>query len=138
MNKSLEELKNLFSNFDGNLQAEFIEQFPEIWDDAYDIMMGSRYHRVMTSCMLAGWFAAIKAVSDREKKLMEGQTVGYFFGLNGQDPTKALRDFEIEQLSKTLDEAKIQANNERIRGEFFDNNATVEFYSLEIKKESGE
>lgn len=70
MSKSLEELKDLFSNFDGNLQAEFIEQFPEIWDDCYDIEMGSRYHRLMTSCMLAGWFSAIKAVSEREKKLL--------------------------------------------------------------------
>jgi hypothetical protein len=71
MSKSLEELKDLFENFDGDLRAKFIKKFPEIWDDAYDIEMGSRYHRVMTSCMLAGWFAAIKAVSEREKKLVE-------------------------------------------------------------------
>lgn len=71
MSKSLEELKDLFSNFDGNLQAEFIDQFPEIWDDCYDIEMGSRYHRLMTSCMLAGWFAAIKAVSERENDALK-------------------------------------------------------------------
>lgn len=75
MSKSLEELKDLFSNFDGNLQAEFIEQFPEIWDDCYDIEMGSRYHRLMTSCMLAGWFSAIKAVSEREKTINEKEIV---------------------------------------------------------------
>ena len=28
-----------------------------------------RYHRLMTSCMLAGWFAAIKSVSDRKETL---------------------------------------------------------------------
>ena len=40
-NKSLDELRYLFSNLMESHQAEFIEQFPEIWDDAYDIEMGS-------------------------------------------------------------------------------------------------
>lgn len=69
--KYIEKIKDLFENFDGDLRAKFIEQFPEVWDDAYDIDMGSRYHRLMTSCMLAGWFAAVKAMKEREQILVE-------------------------------------------------------------------
>lgn len=99
--KSLDELRYLFSNFDGISQAEFIEQFPEIWDDAYDIEMGSRYHRLMTSCMLAGWFAAIKAVSEREKKFIKRteSAISFLDGIND----KTIAEIEVyNSLSEAL------------------------------------
>ena len=50
-----DELKILFKEFDGNQKDEFIQKHLKIWNDAYDIMEDSRYHRVMINSVLAGF-----------------------------------------------------------------------------------
>ena len=61
------DLKDLFRNFDGDLKDKFIARYPEIWDDCYDIMEDSRYHRVMINSMLAGYQAGMQD-QDANKK----------------------------------------------------------------------
>lgn len=73
-NKSIEEMAGLqielFKNFDGDKKAEFIEKYPEIWSDCYDIMEGSRYHDVMINSFLAGASAQKELSDKREAELM--------------------------------------------------------------------
>lgn len=54
----LSELTKLFQEFDGDLKDQFIKEYPEIWNDCYDIMEGSRYHNAMLGCLKAGFDAA--------------------------------------------------------------------------------
>lgn len=65
------ELIDLFENFDGDRKSDFIETYPEIWDDVYDIMEGSRYHRAMINCVKAGFEARDRIAQEREKKLVK-------------------------------------------------------------------
>lgn len=73
--KTIEQIKSdfidLISEFDGERKAEFIEKFPHIWDDCYDIMEGSRYHRVMQNCFIEGFSEAIQLCEQRERDLVE-------------------------------------------------------------------
>ena len=72
--KTIEQIKSdfidLISEFDGERKAEFIEKFPHIWDDCYDIMEGSRYHRVMKNCFNEGFSEAIQLCEQRERNLI--------------------------------------------------------------------
>lgn len=72
--KTIEQIKSdfidLISEFDGERKAEFIEKFPHIWDDCYDIMEGSRYHRVMQNCFNEGFSEAIQLCEQRERDLV--------------------------------------------------------------------
>lgn len=83
-------------------------------------------------------YYAYLAGAEKMLELMGSKTLGYFFGLNGAKPEQALKDFEIGNLRETLKDAETLANAERARGDFFDDNATVEFYSVNIKKEPGD
>ena len=66
-----DELNKLFQDFDGDLKPDFIEQFPEIWDDCYDIMEDSRYHRLMLKCLNAGFDAAY-VIARKEVEVLVG------------------------------------------------------------------
>lgn len=63
------DLIDLFNCFDGDRKEEFIEKHPAIWDDCYDIMEQSRYHRVMLKCVEAGYD---QGFSDAKESLSEG------------------------------------------------------------------
>lgn len=66
----LSEITKLFQEFDGDLKDQFIKKYPEIWNDCYDIMEGSRYHNVMLGCLKAGFDASTTIFTEREKVLM--------------------------------------------------------------------
>ncbi len=56
--KERDDLRNLFVEFDGDRNGEFIEKYLTLWNDVYDIMEESRYHRAMINSMVAGHEAA--------------------------------------------------------------------------------
>lgn len=56
--KERDDLRSLFVEFDGDRKGEFIEKYLMIWNDVYDIMEESRYHRAMINSMVAGHEAA--------------------------------------------------------------------------------
>lgn len=49
-----EDLQSLFAQFDSDRKVEFIEKYPMLWSDVFDIMEESRYHRAMINSVLAG------------------------------------------------------------------------------------
>lgn len=69
------ELK-LFEQFDGDMKAEFIKKYPEIWNDCYDIMEESRYHRVMINCLKAG--AAFTLAYEKKRSAVLVEALEYF------------------------------------------------------------
>lgn len=53
-----EDLQHLFTKFDSDRYVEFVEKYPKLWCDIYDIEENSRYHRAIINSMLAGHEAA--------------------------------------------------------------------------------
>lgn len=65
------ELQNLFVEFDGDRKVEFIAKYPVLWNDVYDIMEDSRYHRAMINSMIAGHEAATERLMGLLEKAVE-------------------------------------------------------------------
>jgi hypothetical protein len=61
----MDDLESLFHEFDGDRKDEFITKYPDIWDEVYDIMEESRYHRAMKSILKAGYTAALNDVEGK-------------------------------------------------------------------------
>ena len=69
MNTEKKDLIDLFNCFDGDRKGEFIEKYPAIWDDCYDIVEQSRHHRVILKCVEVGYD---QGFSDAKESLSEG------------------------------------------------------------------
>lgn len=48
---------DLFRNFDGDKNTDFILKYPHVWKNCFDIEEQSRYHRVMIDSALVGFDA---------------------------------------------------------------------------------
>ena len=66
-----EELQDLFTKFDSDRNVEFIEKYPMLWSDVYDIMEESRYHRAMINSVLAGHNSATNRLLPLLQKAVE-------------------------------------------------------------------
>lgn len=94
-----EELKDLFTNFDSDRRAEFIEKFTDIWDDCFDIHEGSSHHRVMIKSFLAG-YDTLKT----ERDLAIQQRDSYGMVMKENLGLRLERDGLKEKLNKAMDE----------------------------------
>lgn len=69
-----EDLQNLFAQFDSDRKVEFIEKYPMLWSDVFDIMEESRYHRAMINSVLAGHNSATNRLLPLLQKAVEMAT----------------------------------------------------------------
>lgn len=109
--KQSDDLVNLFHEFDGDRNTEFIKKHIEIWDDVYDIMEDSRYHRAMKSIVKAGYTAALSDLQGKFDGLLKALefyanedgfiVVDYFTESEpGIVAQKALAEFAANAVSK--------------------------------------
>lgn len=65
------DLEKLFDEFDDERKVEFIEKYPFIWNDVFDIDRNSRYHRAMKEIIKAGYTAALNDLQPKVEKLID-------------------------------------------------------------------
>lgn len=71
MKEQADDLVNLLHEFDGDRNTEFIKKYPDIWNDVYDIMEDSRYHRAMKNIVKEGYSEALSDLQGKVDSLIE-------------------------------------------------------------------